>query len=129
MTDVRGAERLGGEDARRIWRGIVLGAFRVVRLAGSRERGSVVLCRVPPGEEAPLSLRERRAVALAANGESNKAIGFALGIAPSTAAGVLDAAARKLGVRCRRELIELFGAAAAASDPEGTRRGANRRPP
>lgn len=114
----RADERLGDEDARRIWRGIALGAFRVVRLAGARGRRRVVLRRVPRGEEAPLSARERRAVLLAARGESNKAIGFDLGIAPSTVAGALDAAARKVGVRCRRELIELFGAAAAAADRE-----------
>ena len=72
----------------------------------------MVLRRVVPGEQAALCPRERRAIALAAAGESNKAIGFALGVAPSTAAGVLVSACRKLGLGSRRELIELFGAAA-----------------
>lgn len=98
------------DEAARIWSGVLDGRFAIVRFhdAGGRR---VLAVRAAAG--VGLSERERTALALAALGRSNKEIGFSLGVAPSTAAGVLAGAASKLGLRGRRELIALFGAAAA----------------
>jgi DNA-binding CsgD family transcriptional regulator len=103
---------LAADEARVVWRELLEGTWRIVSSADEAGRRAVVLRRAVPGEEVALGPRERRAIALAAAGESNKAIGFALEVAPSTAAGILGSACRKLGLRSRRELIELFGAAA-----------------
>jgi DNA-binding CsgD family transcriptional regulator len=102
---------LTAEEARAVWHGLLDGLWRIVKRVDEVGRRSVVLRRAAPGEEMALDPRERRAIALAAAGESNKAIGFALEVAPSTAAGILGSACRKLGLGSRRELIELFGAA------------------
>lgn len=105
--------RLSPEEAALVWRGVVEGRFAVVALREADGR-RVLTVREAPG--AGLSAREQAAVALAAAGRSNKEIGFQLGIAPSTAAGVLAAAAAKVGLRTRRELIALFGSSAAGGD-------------
>jgi DNA-binding CsgD family transcriptional regulator len=94
-----------------IWTGLAEGRWRVVLEAEAGGERLVLVRRCRPGESVPLDPRERRAIRLAARGASNKSIGFDLGIAPSTAAGVLAAAQRKLGLSSRRQLIELFGTA------------------
>lgn len=73
-------------------------------------------CRARLGE------REWRAALLAARGESNKAIGWALGLAPSTVAGVLKGAWTKLGLGSRRELIHRLGGAASGVEGGGAPR-------
>lgn len=59
--------------------------------------------------DARLSPRERQIVVLAAAGHTNKAIGYALGLGPSTVASHLGRIARKLGVIDRLELIRVAG--------------------
>jgi DNA-binding CsgD family transcriptional regulator len=117
--DLEGVETLAPDDADRIWHEFLDGLWRIVRRGDEAGLRRVVLRRATPAEVTPLSAREREALALAARGASNKAIGFTLAVAPSTAAGVLDRACRKLGLASRRELIELFGSAAAP--PGGSR--------
>jgi len=63
----------------------------------------VVACQASGSRAAALTPREREVVALAATGESNKAIGYRLGISASTVGVLLWRAAGKLGVS-RREL-------------------------
>jgi DNA-binding NarL/FixJ family response regulator len=97
-----------------VWTGLAEGRWRVVLEAEMGKERLVLLRRCRPGERVPLDPRERLAIRLAARGEPNKVIGFELGVAPSTAAGILAAAQRKLGLSSRRQLIGLFGAAARA---------------
>lgn len=51
-----------------------------------------------------LTLRQRQVAARAADGQSNKEIGFALGLSASTVATHLASALDKLGIRTRAEL-------------------------
>lgn len=53
-----------------------------------------------------LNERERQVVSYAASGESNKAIGYRLGLATSTIATHLGSLYRKLGVKNRAQLVE-----------------------
>lgn len=111
-------ERLDPDEVAAVWAGIAQGRWRVVAVREATGR-RVVVVRREAG--AALSCRERTAVALAALGRSNKEIGYALGVAPSTAAGLLAHAARQVGLESRRELIATFGAAASPSRAGPTR--------
>jgi DNA-binding CsgD family transcriptional regulator len=108
-------DRLGADETAAVWTGIAEGRWRIVAVREATGR-RVVVVRRQAG--AALSRRERTAVALAALGRSNKEIAYALGVAVSTAAGLLAAAARRVGVRSRRELIATFGPAASPAAPE-----------
>ena len=57
---------------------------------------------------ARLTLREQQVVALAAMGYSNKAIAYDLGIATSTVGVLVSRALKRLGLRSRRELANLY---------------------
>jgi len=98
-------------DAAPAWAVLVSGRWSLV---DTLERGAerVFITRrsndTPPPPPAELSAREHEIVARAATGQSNKAIAYDLGIAPSTVAGHLSKAAAKLGVRTRVELITAF---------------------
>ena len=65
----------------------------------------VIACRTDGDAAAMLTPREREVVALAGTGESNKAIGYQLGISASTVGVLLWRAAAKLGVSSRAELL------------------------
>ena len=67
------------------------------------------------GPAITFSRREHEVAIRAARGQSNKAIGYELGIAPSTVAGHLAKIAEKLGVTTRVELIQALGRALQAS--------------
>jgi DNA-binding CsgD family transcriptional regulator len=71
---------------------------------------------VPP-PHAALTLRERQVIAYAAQGHSNKLIGYELGISASTVAAALANASKKLRVKSRLELIKVltFGSRAKSS--------------
>lgn len=98
-------------EAAPVWAALVAGRWSLVdELARGDERVFVAkrsndTPRPPPAD---LSSREHDVVARAAKGQSNKAIAYDLGIAPSTVAGHLAKAAAKLGVRTRVELITAF---------------------
>jgi DNA-binding CsgD family transcriptional regulator len=106
------ARRAEPEKALRVWRGLVDGTWSLVDHVESDGRRWVLARRNPPGVPDPkaLSPRERDVLALAALGHSNKYVGYMLGLAPSTVAGHLAVAQRKLGLRSRSELIGIFGA-------------------
>jgi DNA-binding NarL/FixJ family response regulator len=57
----------------------------------------------------PLSVRQQGAAKLALLGHSTKYLAFELGVALSTASTLVSSAIRKLGLRSRAELTELFG--------------------
>lgn len=122
-ASMTGLKRAGPDPAGRVWRGLMNGAWRIIHRTDLGGLRMVVLRAARPGEAVPLGVRERRAVLLAALGHSNKLIGYTLGVAPSTVAGVLASAQRKLAVASRRELIELLGAAAAAGAVVPSREG------
>lgn len=107
VDDVERGERLGPDQVAEVWAGLAEGRWRVVAVGEATGRRALVVRR---DAGAALSGRERTAVALAALGRSNKEIGFTLGVAPSTVAGLLAAAARRVGLESRRELIATFGA-------------------
>jgi DNA-binding NarL/FixJ family response regulator len=63
-----------------------------------------------------LSERERRIVEYAATGVANKVIAYELGVAPSTVATHLSAAARKLSLEARPGLLQVYGTLVGESD-------------
>jgi DNA-binding CsgD family transcriptional regulator len=74
------------------------------------------------GHDADLTKREEQVLACAMDGQSNKSIAYALGVAPSTVGVLLFRAATKLGVKSRSELITAYArrkpaASRAANDP------------
>jgi DNA-binding CsgD family transcriptional regulator len=62
------------------------------------------------GGIALLSERERQVVALAALGNANKMIAYELGISVSTVGVLLARAAKRLGVRSRKKLVDAYEA-------------------
>ncbi|HEY1958760.1 MAG TPA: LuxR C-terminal-related transcriptional regulator [Polyangiaceae bacterium] len=60
-----------------------------------------------PASIALLTQRERQVVALAAMGQSNKAIAYDLGVATSTVGVLVSRALRRLGLRSRRDLARV----------------------
>ena len=67
-----------------------------------------------------LAAREEQAVLLASNGDNNKQIAEALGLAPSTVGVLLFRAANKFGVKTRQQLIEAYRRLLArSSDDDG----------
>ncbi len=111
------ARRADPEEALRLWRGLVDGTWSLVDHVESDGRRFFLARRNPPGAADPkaLSSRERDILALAALGHSNKYVGYLLGLAPSTVAGHLAAAQRKLGLGSRSDLISVFGAGRGSS--------------
>jgi DNA-binding CsgD family transcriptional regulator len=91
------------------WRALVTGRWSLVDRFDRDGRRYLVArpneIHVP--DPRALSTRERAVAQLAALGKPNKLIGYELGIAPSTVANHLAAAARKLGARSRSELVTL----------------------
>jgi DNA-binding CsgD family transcriptional regulator len=65
---------------------------------------------------ADLTFREREVLASAAQGRTNKAVAYELGLAHSTVRVLLARAAKKLGVRDRAALVGRFNALAADSN-------------
>jgi DNA-binding CsgD family transcriptional regulator len=60
------------------------------------------------GHDANLTKREEQVLACALDGQSNKSIAYALGVAPSTVGVLLFRAATKLGVKSRSDLLSAY---------------------
>ena len=101
------------EAALALWRGLVNGEWSLVDHVDTDGRRFVLARRNLPGVRDPKALEqpERDVLGYAALGHSNKFIGYMLGLAPSTVAGHIDSAQRKLGVSSRLELVTLFASA------------------
>lgn len=97
------------DEAIDLWQGLVRGRWSLVEQFDSDGRRFYVAHENPPNATAPraLSTRERQVVAYAAQGLSDKLIGYHLGIARSTVASHLARARRKLGVGSRVDLVRL----------------------
>lgn len=115
---VRSVERARGrlrrtdpEEALAIWSALFDGRWSIVECTESDGRRSLLARRNQPGVHDPKALApaERHVLAYAAMGHSNKYIAYALGVATSTVSSRLATAIRKLGIRSRRDVIELFG--------------------
>ena len=104
------ARRVDPEEAAALWHGLVDGTWTLVDHIEADGRRRVLAVRTSgcnTGERG-LTLQEQEVAAQASIGRSNKYIGYFLGFAPSTVASCLDRAARKLGVRSRRDFIRAF---------------------
>jgi DNA-binding CsgD family transcriptional regulator len=105
--------RVDPDEAVAIWRGLVCGEWSLVDRFDSDGRRFVVAHRNVPAPEPrieALTPREAQAVALLARGYADKLIAYELGLAPSTVAGLLARAGRKLGADSNVELIRIVRA-------------------
>jgi DNA-binding CsgD family transcriptional regulator len=114
---VRRVERARGKlrrvdegEAIELWRALVDGRWSLVDHVEKDGRRLVLARRNEPGARDPkaLSPRERDVLAYAALGHSNKHIAYLLGLAPATVASHLASGTAKLGLRSRREVIEVL---------------------
>lgn len=104
------AGRAAGADALGLWRGLVEGRWSLIERFEADGRRFYV---ARPNElrdaiDLELTARERQVVVLAATGHSNKSIGYALGLSPSSVATHLKSAGTRLGTRNRVELVRVL---------------------
>lgn len=93
-----------------LWRALVRGRWSTVDWFDSDGRRYVlgVPNAIPVTDPRGLSEREYQVVAYAAAGETNKMIGYHLGLSKGRVSGLLRSAMRKLKVDTRAELIQKF---------------------
>jgi DNA-binding CsgD family transcriptional regulator len=99
-----------GNRALDLWRALVAGRWSLVDHV-DRDGKRFVLARpnaTRVGEPAALTPKERLVALYTSWGHSNKLIAYELGLAPSTTSGLLQSAMRKLRVRSRLQLAQLF---------------------
>ena len=111
VDDALGSLRLETADgALDLWMGLVDARWSLVDHFVYEGRRYTVARRnaVPLAPRAALTARERLVVAHAVVGRSMKAIGYELGLAPSTISAHLRGAMRKLRVRTRAELARVL---------------------
>jgi len=99
------------EEALGLWRAMVAGEWTLVDRFESDGKRFIVAHRNAPAapETGPLTPHEHRVATLAALGYTNKLIGYALGLAPSTVTERLQRACAKLGASSRAEMIRALG--------------------
>jgi DNA-binding CsgD family transcriptional regulator len=107
----RGALRREDPDAAlEAWAGLISGRWSLVDRFDRDGRRYLLARRNDP--DAPdvrgLTLRERQIVGYAALGHPSKLIAYELGLSQPTVSNHLASAARKLGVRSRAELVDVF---------------------
>jgi DNA-binding CsgD family transcriptional regulator len=95
------------EKALEVWQALVRGRWSAVDWFDSDGRRFVLALPNAPRISDPRGLneRERQVVAYAAMGQTNKMIGYRLGLSRSRVSFLLRAAMRKLGVRTRAQLV------------------------
>jgi DNA-binding CsgD family transcriptional regulator len=107
------------EDAAEVWSALVAGRWMLISSFHLDGRRHLLLKRSDPRRSGPfrsLTERERQVLSLASLGYSNKLIGDALKIAPSTVATHLAQAAGKLGVGVRRMLVQIWSVLSASNE-------------
>ncbi len=109
----RARSRLGRRDPQATlatWQALVDARWTVFDHFDRDGRRFVIARRNDPDvpENDVLTLRERQILGYAAMGHTNKLIAYELGLSPSTIATHLSAAAQKLGVQTRVELVRRF---------------------
>lgn len=92
------------------WQGLVSGRWSLVDRFDTDGRRYIIARRNDPalGTPRPLSARQQQVLVLAALGRSNKEIAYELGLAPSTVSSALGEAMRRLRIRGRAELADLW---------------------
>ncbi len=100
------------EEALALWRALVEGRWSLVERFDTDGRRLFVARRNDPASRThhALSELERKVVALVALGHSQKMCAYELGRCEGTVSSLARSAMRKLGVRTRGELVELYGA-------------------
>lgn len=96
------------EKALEIWKALVRGRWSTVDWFDTDGRRFVLAIPNSPHVTDPRGLteRERQVVAYAAFGQTNKMIGYRLGLSKSRVSLLLRSAMRKIGVRTRAELVK-----------------------
>lgn len=111
--DTTRAATLRGRDTDllSLWRGLVAGRWSVFDHVDTDGKHYIVVYENDPDAAGPrkLSRRETQVATYAAQGHTNKAIAYELGIAVTTVATHLRAALAKLGVKRRTDLVWLYG--------------------
>ena len=99
------------EDLLSLWRGLVQGRWTVFDQVDTDGKHFVVVHENDPDAAGPrkLTRRETQVATYAAQGHTNKAIAYELGIARTTVATHLRTALSKLGLRRRTDLVWLYG--------------------
>ena len=102
-----GMRRSDPEKALEIWQALVSGRWSTVDWFDTDGRRFVLALPNAPEVSDPRGLtdRERQIVAYAAMGQTNKMIGYRLGLSRSRVSLLLRTAMRKLGVRTRTQLV------------------------
>lgn len=97
------------ETARSLWKALIEGRWSLVeRFEVDARRLLLVECGEAHSQSLPvLSERERRVVAFLRLSHSHKFIARELGYSEATVSRLARSALRKLGLRCRAELIEI----------------------
>jgi DNA-binding NarL/FixJ family response regulator len=95
------------DDPTRIWNGIIAGKWFIVDRFDEDGR-RYVIARVNTVPQR-LTARERRVLALAARGDSNKVIAYELGVSITTVSTEVSRIMVKLGLESRCELVATLG--------------------
>jgi DNA-binding CsgD family transcriptional regulator len=111
--------RTDPQQALEIWQALVRGRWSTVDWFDSDGRRFVLAMPNAPdmGDPRGLTEREHQAVAYAACGQTNKMIGYHLGLSKSRVSVLLSSAMRKLRVSNRAQLVSRFRHFAVAAQP------------
>jgi DNA-binding CsgD family transcriptional regulator len=112
IDKARAREARGGSgELLSVWHGLLHGRWSLFDQVESDGKRFVLVFENDPEAYGAheLTKRERQVATYAAQGHSNKMIGYELGIAPSTVAAHLKSALRRLGLRRRTDLVWIYG--------------------
>jgi len=114
-------DQVGPERASELWRAFVSGQWLLLDHDFCDGHRRILTCYESSNPATGLlTARERRAAFLVTRGQSFKEVAFELGVAVSTAWTLVGSVVRKLGLRSRVELVQIFGIGSVrASDAPG----------
>jgi DNA-binding NarL/FixJ family response regulator len=98
------------------WRGVFAGHYRIAAWYDRAGRRYVVARQQAPGDDAPLTTRQRRVLAMRARGTALKVIGFELGLSIGTVSRELTLAMDRLGLVSFSDLAAVSVASADAGE-------------
>ena len=109
----RSTARKDTDEALALWQGLSCGRYSLVDWFDADGRRFVIARKndSPTPDPRALSMKERQVSAWVALGQTNKQVGYEVGIAASTVAYHLARAQRKLGLQTRGQLVALLRAA------------------